>query len=401
MEGFFIRQYDAKEQAELRVRVKIPGSWFGGLTAGEARQDYWCEAFAHEDAHHFPKKGSRKAMTCAGIRFVSGDDAAEDPNSGRFIMPIEEWNRYRHYTYQGDREAEVPYIRNVTAAATTAPSSASEQASSRPPIYEEFVFVSASTHLKQPKDGGQKVSVPSEFWRCKNTSGKCKHRLPIKIVAKATGKLFGHLKICNPIAHAKIKIAAGADVDANGDVISPVSFAEMLPSHVEFTIMLVMEWDHMWRCRSKHRQEWAKSLKRGASVPHRATVLKIMRVIHGLMGIKLDKMLELMRDTLGEPYAGAQDDIWSMKNCREVRRSPPRPLGMLKAYVLPFATFRLRMRRARRSLTFEHPRRPRAPCPPSPPICVLHSSPRPTAPTLAVIWVLAPLTDHQGGAAAV
>ena len=31
MQGYLVKQYDAKEQAELRVRVQVPGAWFGGL----------------------------------------------------------------------------------------------------------------------------------------------------------------------------------------------------------------------------------------------------------------------------------------------------------------------------------------------------------------------------------
>ena len=34
-----IKQYPAKEQAELKVKVQIPGSWFGGsLTPEEKRE---------------------------------------------------------------------------------------------------------------------------------------------------------------------------------------------------------------------------------------------------------------------------------------------------------------------------------------------------------------------------
>ena len=37
-----IKQYPAKEQAELKVKVQIPGSWFGGsLTPEEKRELYW------------------------------------------------------------------------------------------------------------------------------------------------------------------------------------------------------------------------------------------------------------------------------------------------------------------------------------------------------------------------
>ena len=40
-----IKQFPAKEQAELKVKVQIPGSWFGGsLTPDEKRELYWVQA---------------------------------------------------------------------------------------------------------------------------------------------------------------------------------------------------------------------------------------------------------------------------------------------------------------------------------------------------------------------
>ena len=41
-----IHQYAAKEQAELRVRISIPGSWrgFNNLTPSERRVSYEAEA---------------------------------------------------------------------------------------------------------------------------------------------------------------------------------------------------------------------------------------------------------------------------------------------------------------------------------------------------------------------
>eukprot|EP00966_Prymnesium_polylepis_P084753 1961975-Prymnesium_polylepis.1 len=65
-----IKQYPAKEQAELRVRVMMPGNMFPGLTMSEARERYEAEAFGHEGAYTFPKKvGVRaKPVTCEGIR---------------------------------------------------------------------------------------------------------------------------------------------------------------------------------------------------------------------------------------------------------------------------------------------------------------------------------------------
>ena len=54
-----IKQYGAQEhQAELKVRVQISGSWFGGqLTAEERRELYWAQAKGWSEAHKFPKQG--------------------------------------------------------------------------------------------------------------------------------------------------------------------------------------------------------------------------------------------------------------------------------------------------------------------------------------------------------
>ena len=37
MDGWAIKQYAAQEQAELRVRILIPGSWFNGLAVAPSR----------------------------------------------------------------------------------------------------------------------------------------------------------------------------------------------------------------------------------------------------------------------------------------------------------------------------------------------------------------------------
>ena len=72
MDAFCIKQYPAKEQAELRVRIKIPGSWFPGLRGDDKLKLWEVEAYGHEEAHHFPKVGSRRAQTCPAIRFLKG-----------------------------------------------------------------------------------------------------------------------------------------------------------------------------------------------------------------------------------------------------------------------------------------------------------------------------------------
>ena len=53
----------------------------------------------------------------------------------------------------------------------------------------------------------------------------------------------------------------------------------MLPDHARFVIMIVLEWDHFKKCRSATRKEYVKGLKKGASIPHRETCIKILMVI--------------------------------------------------------------------------------------------------------------------------
>ena len=54
---FTFIQYPAREQAELRVRIKIPGSWFNGLSGAERSIKYEAEAYDFVDAHVFKKNG--------------------------------------------------------------------------------------------------------------------------------------------------------------------------------------------------------------------------------------------------------------------------------------------------------------------------------------------------------
>lgn len=107
MDGFVdrIKQYPAKEQAELRVRVKIPGSWFPGLTGADKAESYEAEAYHSSEAHRFEKTRHRPAQTCPAIFFICVSDVAEDPEaSGKFIIPLADWNRYRHETYKANRD---------------------------------------------------------------------------------------------------------------------------------------------------------------------------------------------------------------------------------------------------------------------------------------------------------
>ena len=75
-----IKQYPAKEQVELKVLVKVPGSWFpGNLTAEEKRQRYEAQAADWAQAKAFKKVGSRPAQTCAAVKFLCESDVVDEP----------------------------------------------------------------------------------------------------------------------------------------------------------------------------------------------------------------------------------------------------------------------------------------------------------------------------------
>ena len=85
-----IVQYPAKEQAELRVSVMLPGNMFPGLTLSEQRAKYEAEAFDYELSHTFPKKTGvlAKPMTCEGIRFLCISDVMEDASHTTTAMAM-------------------------------------------------------------------------------------------------------------------------------------------------------------------------------------------------------------------------------------------------------------------------------------------------------------------------
>ena len=105
---FTFIQYPAREQAELRVRIKIPGVWFQGLSGAERSVKYEAEAYDFVDAHVFKKNGKAQPP-CPAIKFLCEEDVFEDPKHAGFLMPLHEWNRYRNDTYiKDDCDAELP-----------------------------------------------------------------------------------------------------------------------------------------------------------------------------------------------------------------------------------------------------------------------------------------------------
>ena len=156
---------------------------------------YEGKACGYDQGHRLPKKGYyRQAMVCEAVRLICKSDVDDDPNAATFMMPLADWNRYRHHTYKDRREAELPYIRSADVI-TVEQTPAVKPTPARPPIYTEFELVSTGIHIVTRRDGtsGQ---TPCEFWNCGNSSGFCKTRTPFKVVNRASGKLFAHLKAC-------------------------------------------------------------------------------------------------------------------------------------------------------------------------------------------------------------
>ena len=78
-----INQYATREQAELKVRIKIPGSWFGGqLTSQEKLEQYWAQAKGSSEAHPFAATRGRRAQTCPAYIKVHGPNACEEDTFG-------------------------------------------------------------------------------------------------------------------------------------------------------------------------------------------------------------------------------------------------------------------------------------------------------------------------------
>ena len=82
MDAFVDRivQYSAKDNAEMRCRIKISGKWFGGrLTVAERLVDYDAEANGWKPSHKFNKRGAWSAVTSAAVRFICESDVIDDP----------------------------------------------------------------------------------------------------------------------------------------------------------------------------------------------------------------------------------------------------------------------------------------------------------------------------------
>ena len=110
--GAPIKQYAGQKQVTQAVRVQVPGKHFTGLSASEQKLDYWVSAMEFRERHAFERnlKAWGSAHTGPGIRFVSEDDAVDEPDHHGFWTTLSLWNKWRDQTYRDNRDAELLYL---------------------------------------------------------------------------------------------------------------------------------------------------------------------------------------------------------------------------------------------------------------------------------------------------
>eukprot|EP00966_Prymnesium_polylepis_P327807 7383645-Prymnesium_polylepis.1 len=117
-----IKQYSGRQTVERKVKVKVPGKHFPGLTPTEQKDFYEGQACEFAERHKFAvhNKAWGAAHSGPGIRFICESDAVDDPDHKGFWTTVALWNRWRHATYKDDREGELQYLDELPTALTPA-----------------------------------------------------------------------------------------------------------------------------------------------------------------------------------------------------------------------------------------------------------------------------------------
>ena len=113
---------------------------------------------------------------------------------------------------------------------------------------------------------------------------------PVLILISVSSMLAAVSAACAPQAPVLGTAMAGSAnsgmvSDGHGGVVKRLSFEDLLPHHVLYVIMTIMEWDHLWKCRSESRKDYVRSLRPGAAPPCRATCIKITHVVNMAFGV--------------------------------------------------------------------------------------------------------------------
>ena len=313
----FIVQYDGKEQVELGVEIKIPGSWFNEMTAAERKLSFDCVAVEFAKNRDFGS-GSRLTKHDA-IRFQVVQDAALEESHPGYWIRVSQWNRFRHDTFKDNREAENRFIRTRSLAQDPISDVVENTSDEKelPPVYKYFFRDCVTTHtiLQGPRKG---TIVPAEIWSCKLTN--CTKPHSHKVVNKSTGVLFRALKERHPAEWKQARIDSSyskAILEDDGTVTEVYSFDEAFLHHIDYVLWIVHELEHFERSRSTWLREFLRGLDRRYRPPARITCYQIMEIICELMTALLREIVVRQREDIGEPFAGGQLDLWSLKNARE------------------------------------------------------------------------------------
>lgn len=191
----------------------------------------------------------------------------------------------------------------------------------RPPVYDYFDLVRTGKHIVE-KTGQE---LPCEWWVCKKKAlGTCKAGSKdelCKVVQKATGGLFKHLKKCEGI-ETWMRVrgeSPGSRVctTADGQLVEKMDFADLLPHHVRFVIFCVKTWEKFSKSRNADFVAYVEGWEMRARLPHHNTCIKILFLIKLMVERRLNHLLGLVKKMLGSPFCGLLDDVWSKRNCKQ------------------------------------------------------------------------------------
>ncbi|KAK3246255.1 hypothetical protein CYMTET_44200 [Cymbomonas tetramitiformis] len=150
--------------------------------------------------------------------------------------------------------------------------------------------------------------------------GCTKKSSSFKVVGGSTGVLFTHLKAEHKDLWVALRLASNSSnlvLDANGFPVEMFNFPEALPHHVRFVIWIVVDLDHFEKSRSKGMRSWVHGLEPRYTPPCRKTSARLTFCIAELVLENIDKIFSDIGETLGDPFIGAQSDLWSKKNAHE------------------------------------------------------------------------------------
>ena len=69
--------------------------------------------------------------------------------------------------------------------------------------------------------------------------------------------------------------------------------------------------------RKSEFRDYIQGYEQRARQPHRETSVKLLFVIKALLMEKLVRVIDMQRTSLGVPFCGVQDDVWSKALCRQ------------------------------------------------------------------------------------